>query len=127
MKKWVLILFIGFAAIFACSAQSADSNRYNYVRPLSHQNFDNLNNAISLGFGVGGYYPYKGLYYSESPNISLSYERTVLKHFGPGNITLGAMASFKQINSSYTGYNTGYNYQQNWNYYVIGSRVTYYI
>jgi hypothetical protein len=125
MKKLILIVFIGFGAISACYAQNADSNRYEYVRPPSNQNFDNLNNAISLGLGIGGYYPYKGLYYAESPNISLFYERSVLKHLVPGNITLGILASFKQINSSYEGYYTGYNYQQNWSYYTLGVRTTY--
>lgn len=126
LYKTIVIILLSFSSASAIMAQSAGNANDLYVRPgdASPQAY---NNIISLGFGVGGYYPYMGTTSVESPNISLLYENTILNHAGPGNISIGGLLSFKTIYSNYLGYNDNYNYIQRWDYYIIGTRASYHI
>jgi hypothetical protein len=126
-KKAVLTGVFILAGISASIAQDTDkdTSSYNYVRPANEKNISDLNNCLSIGFGTGGYYPYYGVSYLESPNVIFTYEHTTLKHAGPGNISLGALFSYKQVSSIYENYSNGYNYTQEWNYYIAGIRVVY--
>ena len=92
---------------------------------VNERSVSSTNSILSFGFGMDGYYPYTGTNYVSNPNLTLIYENTLFKHLGPGKLSLGALASYKSIYSSYTDYYSGYNYQQRWNYYLIGARVSY--
>ncbi len=125
--KVLFILLVSMAMAFVCLAQTEDYNPYQYTRPESgnQTSYSNLNNVLSFGFGIGGYYPYNGVYYQENPGVILSYDHTILKHAGPGIVSLGAVVSYKQIYSPYMDYTTGYTYTQNWDYYIVGARAIY--
>ncbi len=126
-KKRVLTGFIGLATVSTLQAQSVDSSRNEYVRPVSEQAKAVTSHCISFGFGIGGYYPYEVLSMVASPGLTIFYDNTILKHVGPGNISIGAFFSYKQTASSYMGYSNTYNYEQIWNYYVPGARIAYHI
>lgn len=126
-KKTIFILLISLIAASAEMAQTADNAQFNYVRPDSPGTGGNSNNIISFGFGMGGYYPYTGTSYVENPNLTLLYENTIMKNVLTGTISLGGMFSYKSIYSSYTSYNNGYNYEQRWNYYILGARASYHV
>ena len=124
IKKGFFIIFISFSALSAATAQSTD-NSLNYVRPQSEQaGLNSSASTISFGLGFGGTYPYAGETYVENPNIILMGEAPVCKHAGPGSIDL---VSYKSIYSSYTGYYTNYNYEQRWNYYLFGGKLSYHV
>jgi len=99
LYKTIVLILLSFSSATAIMAQSAGNANDLYVRPgdASPQAY---NNIISLGFGVGGYYPYMGT---------------------------GGLLSFKTIYSNYLGYNGNYNYIQRWDYYIIGTRASYHI
>jgi hypothetical protein len=127
LKKKIFTILLVLACFSAGIAQYADTaNIYDYVRPTTSEVIKNANNNFITGLGIGGNYPYSGYSYSASPNILLGYERTVIHNAGLGEITLGAVFSYKQIVSYYQDYTTNYTYQQNWNYYMFGLRAVYY-
>jgi hypothetical protein len=126
-KKAVFTAIFGLLGLSACMAQYTDTNQYDYVRPQNEKNPAGLINTFSIGFGTGGDYPYYGAYYVESPSIILSYENTIIRHFGPGEVNLGALASFKQIASNYEDYSNGFSYIQRWDYYLLGARLVYHL
>ncbi len=97
-----------------------------YYKPAkSRPVYSESSNLIYAGIGEGGYYPYSGLRYTQKPNITLIYERVIFKHLGPGTLNAGPLLSFKNIASQYLDYNTGFKYEQRWNYYHIGARLAY--
>src|ERR1700733_16216487 len=84
--------------------------------------FEKGSNVISIGVGLGGEYNYYDNGYSSTPNLVISYDNGTFGNVGPGTISLGALFSYKGISNDYTDYNSGYNYNQNWSYYVLGVR-----
>ncbi len=124
-KRAVLLIVIVFVGVSISTAQFIDSSGYNYIRPVKSQSSGVLNNSLSLAFGDGGYYPYHGESYLQSPGLIVSYENNTFKHIGPGTICTGVLVSYKQIGSNYTDYNTGFEYKQRWNYYILGARIIY--
>jgi len=123
-KTPLFILLISFAWSSVLMAQSETNSDDSYIRPPT--SFHG-NSVLSIGFGMGGYYPYTGTSAIESPNVTLSYEKAVFKNVGPGRIDLGALASYKSIYSSYMTYYGDYNYTQHWKYFILGTRVSYHI
>jgi hypothetical protein len=128
LKQTIFITSFTLASASLVMAQTTDgATSPDYVRPPIEQPRPVSNNVISFGFGMGGYYPYTGTNYVSNPNLTLQYENTLFGHAGPGKVNVGALLSYKSIYSSYTDYYSGYNYQQRWNYYIIGSRVSYHL
>jgi len=84
-------------------------------------------NVISIGVGVGGEYTYYGGGYTSTPNLVLSYDNGTFGNVGPGTISLGALFSYKGISNDYTDFHSGYDYNQNWSYYVLGVRSAYHL
>jgi hypothetical protein len=78
-------------------------------------------NVVSFGVGLGssiaGY-----TYGSQTPGISLQYERGVWEA-GPGVISLGGYIGFKGYKYSYTS--PGESYTEKWNYTIVGARGAY--
>jgi hypothetical protein len=120
--KPYLLLFAGLlSASFAMAQTSAYAD---YVRPENETSVSAPNN-ISFGLGLGGYYPYSGAFYGQTPSLILMYDKTALKHVGPGTINIGAVLSYKRISSDYQYQYGGYTYLQEWNYYTLGLRCSY--
>lgn len=106
MKKNLTLLFIGLSAMMATRAQQ----------------FQKGTNVVSAGIGLGSsILSYSGT--SQTPAISLQYERGVWDVGGPGVISLGGYAGFKGY--KYSGKYGSYNFEQKWNYTVIGVRSAY--
>lgn len=89
---------------------------------VSAQPFIKGTNVVSatVGFGsaIGSF-----TYGSQTPGISLQYERGIWDIGGPGVISLGGYAGIKSF--KYSGSSSGYTYSQKWNYKVIGVRSAY--
>ncbi len=75
--------------------------------------------AIGIGSSIGGFG-----YSSETPALSVLYEKGIWEAGGPGTISLGGYVGFKAFKNSaeYTG---GYSYTQKWQYTIIGVRSAY--
>lgn len=90
------------------------------------QSFKEGTNIISAGIGLGstlGSYTYS----SQTPALSLQYERGVWEVGGPGVISLGGYIGIKSYKYSDT-YSDGfgnYSYSEKWNYTIIGVRSAY--
>lgn len=123
----IFILSISLAACSTAIAQSTDDTQYNYVRLQTESSSPAAGTILSLGLGFGGYYPNTPAIYVENPNITISGERTVVNNAGPGKVNLEALLSYKSIYSGYTDYYTGYDYEQRWDYYILGTRLSYHI
>lgn len=110
MKKLTILVFLvaGIAAV-TCA-----------------QSFKEGTNIISAGIGLGstlGSYTYS----SQTPALSLQYERGVWEVDGPGVISVGGylgIKSYKYSDSYSDGY-ANYNYTEKWNYTIIGVRSAY--
>jgi hypothetical protein len=92
------------------------------VASLRAQEFKSGTNIISAGVGLGssiGSFTYG----SQTPALSLQYERGVWAVGGPGVISLGGYAGFKSF--KYSGNDAGYIYSEKWNYTIIGIRSAY--
>jgi hypothetical protein len=86
------------------------------------QFFEKGTNVISAGVGLGGHYGSYS-YASQTPSLSLQYEKGIWDIPGPGVISLGGYAGIKGYkNSSSSG---SYHYTEKWNYTVIGVRSAY--
>jgi hypothetical protein len=87
------------------------------------QEFEKGTNVASLGIGVGSsILHYSGA--SQSPGLSLQYEKGMWDIGGPGVISLGGYVGYKSY--KYTGkYAGGYEYNEKWRYTVIGVRSAY--
>lgn len=82
------------------------------------QVFQKGTNIVSAGVGLGSsILSYSGA--SQSPALSLQYERGVWDIGGPGVISLGGYAGFKGYSFS------GPDYSQKWHYTVLGVRSAY--
>lgn len=119
-------MIIGLVAFSTMNAQY-ENIQSDYVRPQNNQVPLESATLLSLGLGFGGYYPVPAAMYIENPSVSLSTERVVVKHAGPGTLNLEGMLAYKSIYSGYTDYYTGYNYEQHWNYYIVGTRLSYHL
>ena len=105
-------------------AYSQTSNSTDYSNSTA---FGKGSNVLSLGIGLWGDYTYFGPGYTSSPNFVISYDNGTFGNVGPGTISLGALLSYKGIGYSYTDYHSGYYYNQNWSYYIIGLRSAYHL
>lgn len=106
MKKLALVLFT--ATLLASKAKA--------------QFFEKGTNVISAGVGLGGSFGSYS-YGSQTPALSLQYERGVWDIGGPGVISLGGYAGVKSY--KYSGSSGPYSYSEKWNYTVIGVRSAY--
>ncbi|MCC6384574.1 MAG: hypothetical protein LC117_02815 [Bacteroidia bacterium] len=75
-----------------------------------------INGGIGLGGRFGGF-----TYGSQTPGLSLNYERMLWEAGDVGLISLGAYAGIKSYKNSGTYYSS-YTYSQKWNYTIIGIR-----
>jgi hypothetical protein len=86
------------------------------------QVFQKGSNMIGLGVGLGsslGSFSYG----SNSPALSLQYEKGVWDIGGPGVVSLGGYLGFK--NYKYSGESGDFSYSEKWNYTIIGIRSAY--
>jgi len=90
---------------------------------ISHaQSFVKGTNVASVGIGLGSsVLHYSGA--SQTPAISLQYEKGIWEVGGPGVISLGGYLGFKGY--KYSSKSGSYNYNEKWNYTVIGVRSAY--
>lgn len=87
------------------------------------QPFQRGSNVISASFGFGG--SFGGFNTSsQTPGLSLQYERGVWAIDGPGVISLGGYAGYKSFKYS-NQYTSQFMYTQKWNYVIIGVRSAY--
>src|ERR1044072_9560322 len=102
MKKLALGLFA--ATLFATKSNA--------------QFFEKGTNVISAGVGLGGHYG-SYTYGSQTPAISVQYEKGVWDIGGPGVISLGGYAGTKSYKYS-SDYGFGaYHSKDKWNYTII--------
>ena len=106
MKKILISLFVG---VTMCSTASA-------------QSFVKGTNVLAAGIGFGGSFG-SFTYGSQSPGISVQYEKGIWEVGGPGVISLGGYAGTKGY--KYSGTAGAYHYSQKWNYTIIGVRSAY--
>jgi hypothetical protein len=86
------------------------------------QNFVKGTNIVSAGIGLGSsILSYSGA--SQTPALSLQYERGVWDIGGPGVISLGGYLGYKGYSNS--GKAGSYSYDQKWHYTVVGIRSAY--
>jgi hypothetical protein len=86
------------------------------------QTYEVGTNVISGGLGLGSSIAGGFTYGSQSPGISLQYERGIWEA-GPGVISLGGYLGFKRYSYNYNNGNTAYS--QKWNYTIVGARGAY--
>ncbi|THU39516.1 hypothetical protein FAM09_13510 [Niastella caeni] len=106
MKKLALVLLA--TALYATTTQA--------------QFFEKGTNVISAGVGLGGHFG-SFTYGSQTPGISVQYEKGIWETGGPGVISLGGYAGVKSYKNS--GSAGSYHYTEKWNYTVIGVRSAY--
>ncbi|HXD78014.1 MAG TPA: hypothetical protein VN616_09425 [Puia sp.] len=87
------------------------------------QAFEAGSNVISGGLGIGSSLASGYTYGTQSPGISLGYERGIWEA-GPGVISLGGYLGFKTFKYGYID-NGGFAYSYKWNYTIIGARGAY--
>jgi hypothetical protein len=120
MKKALTILFA--AAIGTANAQTEAP-------------FDKGTNVISASIGLGGHFGI-GTYGSQTPGISVQYERGIWAIGGPGIISLGGYVGIKSYKYEYSnngiyydniGFPVPYVYtvSEKWNYTIVGVRSAY--
>jgi len=88
----------------------------------SAQAFLKGTNVVSAGIGFGGSFG-SFSYGSQTPGISVQYEKGVWEIGGPGVISLGGYVGRKGY--KYSGAAGTYHYSQKWNYTIIGVRSAY--
>lgn len=127
MKRSNFITTLSFTGLlfFSSIAFSQSSNSNNSDLPSNTNAFGKGTNVLSLGFGVGGDYTYIGDGYTSTPNFVITYDNGTFDHVGPGIISLGGLFSYKGASYDYTDPFSGYYYNQNWNYYILGFRAAY--
>jgi hypothetical protein len=90
---------------------------------ISHaQFFKKGTNVVSAGIGLGGHFG-SFSYGSQTPGISVQFEKGIWETGGPGVISLGGYAGIKGYKHS--GSSGSYHYDEKWNYTVIGVRSAY--
>lgn len=94
-----------------------------FLSLLAHsQVFEKGTNVVSAGIGLGSsILSYSGA--SQSPALSLQYERGVWDIGGPGVISLGGYLGYKGY--SYSGSEGGYDFSEKWHYTIVGVRSAY--
>jgi len=86
------------------------------------QEFQKGTNILSAGIGLGSsIFSYSGA--SQTPALSLQYERGVWDIGGPGVISLGGYVGYKGY--SYSGGEQNYSFSEKWHYTVVGVRSAY--
>lgn len=127
MKTGIVAVLFSLGLSSAALCQSPGNSQVDYVCPVNMQKqyLAMPNTFLSIGLGMGGYYPYTGAAFVENPTVSLMCDHTIFKHIGPGKINAGVVLAYTSIYSNYTDYFTNYNYQQRWDYYILGTRFTY--
>lgn len=93
-----------------------------YATTSHAQFFEKGAHVISAGVGLGGHFG-SFSYGSQTPGISLQYEKGVWETGGPGVISLGGYAGVKSY--KYSGSSGSYSYTEKWNYTVLGVRSAY--
>lgn len=106
MKKLSFTLFFCFIGLYAVMAQS----------------FFKGTNIVGAGVGLGGSFG-SFSYGSQTPGISVQYERGVWEVGGPGVISLGGYLGVKGY--KYSGGSGSFHYSQKWNYTIVGVRSAY--
>jgi len=124
-KRAITGLSLLFAGLLGITQVAVGQSSSSSSLPSNTNAFGKGTNVINLGVGIGGDYTYFGSGYSSTPNIVLSYENGTFGNVGPGTISLGGLLSYKGISYDYTEPYSGYTYNQNWNYYIIGFRSAY--
>ena len=121
------IKIISIALAFTVSALCMSFN-------ANAQAFDQGTNVINLGVGLGGNYAYYGSGYSQSPALSISYEKGIWPNIGPGTISLGGLLAYKGISwtNNFQDWNNNgnpqnYTQKESWTYYIIGVRGAYHL
>ena len=79
-------------------------------------------NAINAGIGLGSSLGSFG-YSSQTPALSVQYDRGIWDIGGPGVISLGGYMGYKSFKNSYES--GSLNYRHSWKYTVIGVRAAY--
>jgi hypothetical protein len=106
MTRKLLVLSVLFLAGIAVHAQT----------------FQKGTNVVSAGVGLGSsILSYSGS--KQTPALSLQYEKGLWDIGGPGVISLGGYVGYKGY--KYAGKSGSYEYDQKWNYTVIGVRSAY--
>ncbi|OQP46238.1 hypothetical protein A4H97_31235 [Niastella yeongjuensis] len=106
MKKIALVLFIAIISATTTHAQF----------------FEKGTNVVSAGIGLGGNFG-SYTYGSQTPGLSLQYERGVWDIGGPGVISLGGYLGTKSY--KYSEDYGPYHATHKWNYTIIGLRSAY--
>lgn len=98
-----------------------------FVSVANAQAFEEGNNVIGIGVGIGGHYNAYGSYTSQTPAIGLSYEKATSIDVGDGVLGLGAFIGYKSLTSKETYYfvTSNYYYEYQWTYTIIGFRGAY--
>jgi hypothetical protein len=92
------------------------------VLAVHSQPFMKGTNIVSAGIGLGSsILSYSGA--SQTPALSVQYERGVWDIGGPGVVSLGGYAGYKGY--SYSGKSSGNSFDEKWHYTVIGVRSAY--
>lgn len=86
------------------------------------QSFVSGTNAINVGIGLGSSLGNFG-YSSQTPALSVQYDRGIWDIGGPGVISLGGYVGYKSFKNSYES--GSYAYTNSWKYTVIGVRAAY--
>ncbi len=115
MKKAITVLFAAIAINTASAQDSAP--------------FQKGTNVVSAGLGLGGSFGISN-YGSQTPGISVQYERGIWEVGGPGIISLGAYIGMKSYKYEYSqaGYYPlyiPYTISEKWNWTIIGVRGAY--
>jgi hypothetical protein len=86
------------------------------------QRFEKGTNVVSAGIGLGSaILSYSGA--SQTPALSLQYERGMWDLGGPGVVSLGGYVGYKGY--SYSGGANTYKFSEKWHYTVVGVRSAY--
>jgi len=125
MRTKNAFITFGLIAIGLLSTAQVGFSQSSSTLPSNTNAFGQGSNALNVGVGLGGDYTYYGNGYSSTPNLVISYDNGTFGNVGPGTISLGGLLAYKGISYSYTNFNSGYIYNQNWHYYIIGFRSAY--
>ncbi len=95
-------------------------------QPLMSQAFEEGDNVIGLGLGIGGHYGAYASYTSQTPALGLYYEHG-FKQLGPGVLGLGGFLGYKSLSyrSRYAWWGPSFEYDWRWTYLIIGARGAY--
>lgn len=91
---------------------------------LHAQFFNKGTNVLSAGVGLGGNFG-SFSYGTQTPGISVQYERGIWDVGGPGVISLGGYLGSKSY--KYNASSGSYKWTQKWNYTIVGIRSAYHL